>query len=324
MKNIYKLMAFTLIPLFLASSFLSCSDDKEIDEWTKTYVYLQSENYLKGYNIFNLEHSGLGLSGEVSLKFNVKTQKPAPVDIIVNLDIESEDIDKDLFAISSNKVTIKAGETISEDVIVSVNDFSSIADNKEAKEYSFKIIIKEIINNDEEITVSDLLDVIECSIKKGMFINLDATATTIEGTPLDKSSWTAEANITYQPAYSASNAIDNNNSTVWFAQAYASTPILTVNMGSREELKGFRITPNYTAFGKTYAIKKIEVLISDDGNKWTSQGISALFSVPSGSIDDPDYKVIKFHEAVKTTYFRFVLVENHTSYAGIAEIDAIK
>lgn len=323
MKKIYKLIVFVLISLFSISSFVSCSDDKEIDEWSKTYVYLQSENYLKGYNIINLSHTPIGVSGDdVLLKFNVKTQKPASTDIIVDLDFESDDFNKDILSLSSNKISIKVGENISDDVMVSINDFSPFESSKGETEYVFKIIIKNIINNEKEIEASNLLDVIECSIKKGALTNVNPTATTIEGEPIDKTTWTAEANTTYG-GYSANNAIDGNNSTVWFASAWGQIPTLTVNMGSEQELNGFRISPNYTAFGKGYAIKRIEVFVSDDGEKWTSQGVSPVFSVPAGNVNEPDYKIIKFYEPITTTHFRFSLVENHTSYAGIAEIDAI-
>ena len=330
-KNNYIYLCFVLV---IALFNVSCDSDDEIISESKAYV--NTEIYPVNQVKIDLIHTPTSViaQSETNVKFPIKLTMASTSQVRVKVSVDNSlvetyneengteynEIPAEGYKLNKEEVTISEGQMLSTDSIsFDLNDFASL---KDKNGYMIPLKIVELTTNDKGVEISSNLSVVYITINNS-FINIDPTATTIEGEPLVKTNWTAVANTTYTPSYSASNTIDNNNSTVWFASTWGSVPALTVNMGSEQELKGFRITPNYTAFGKGYAIKKIEVFFSDDGEKWTSQGVSPVFEVPSGSVNEPDYKIIKFYEPVKTTYFRFVLVENHDYYAGIAEIDAM-
>ena len=331
-KNNYLYICFAVV---IALFNVSCDSDDDVTT-SESKVYVNTEIYPVNEVQLNLTHTPTSViaNSGTTVKFPIRLTQPSTSQVLAKVKVDNslveiynkenatdyKEISAEGFKLIVDQVNIKEGEMISIDSInFELADFTSL---KDKEGYLIPIKLVEIITNDKGVQISTNQMVVYVTINN-TFINIDLTATTIEGTPLDKSSWTAEASVTYASAYSASNAIDGDNSTSWFAQTFGGAPILTVNMGSEQEIKGFRITPNYTAFASSYAIKKIEVFVSDDGKKWTSQGVSAVFSLPTGNVGQPDYKIIKFYEAIKATYFRFALVDNHTSYAGIGEIDAI-
>ena len=331
-KNNYIYLCFAIaIALFQ----VSCDSNDDLN-LTVSKAYINTEIYPVNTVEIDLVHTPTSVipQSETTVKFPIRlthaSSSQVKVKVVVdNTLVETYNTEKKTsfieipatgYKLVVAEVTIKEGEIISADSIsFSLSDFASL---KDQNGYMVPLKIAEVITNDKGVEISSNMMVVYVTVNNS-FVNIDLTATTIEGTAIDKSNWTAVASVTYAAAYGASNAIDGKNSTSWFAQT-ASKPMLTVNMGSEQELKGFRICPNYSAFASSYAIKKIEVLVSNDGVKWTSQGVSPVFSLPTGNVNAPDYKIIKFYGPVKATYFRFVLVENHTSYAGIGEIDAIK
>lgn len=134
----------------------ACSDDDNVeqDEWTATYVYIQRTDFLESdCKTFNLKHTPLELTGEKSMDFSAKVQKPSNCDISVDVIIEGSDklpstsyrlVDREGNALASNTLTIKAGRTSSDTVRMVLEDLSPLANIEEQDEQKGCIKIDKI------------------------------------------------------------------------------------------------------------------------------------------------------------------------------------
>lgn len=119
--------------------FTACSDDDNVeqDEWTATYVYLQRTDFLESDSKeFSLVHTPLELSGNVNMEFSAKIQKTSNHDISVELGVEGSEnlpstsyrfVDREGNPLSSNTLTIKAGQISSDTVCMVLDDLSPLA-----------------------------------------------------------------------------------------------------------------------------------------------------------------------------------------------------
>lgn len=119
--------------------FTACSDDDNVeqDEWTATYVYLQRTDFLESDSKeFSLVHTPLELSGNVNMEFSAKIQKTSNHDISVELGVEGSEnlpstsyrfVDREGNTLSSNTLTIKAGQISSDTVRMVLDDLSPLA-----------------------------------------------------------------------------------------------------------------------------------------------------------------------------------------------------
>ena len=119
--------------------FTACSDDDNVeqDEWTATYVYLQRTDFLESDSKeFSLVHTPLELSGNVNMEFSAKIQKTSSHDISVELGVEGSEnlpstsyrfVDREGNPLSSNTLTIKAGQISSDTVRMVLDDLSPLA-----------------------------------------------------------------------------------------------------------------------------------------------------------------------------------------------------
>lgn len=119
--------------------FTACSDDDNVeqDEWTATYVYLQRTDFLESDSKeFSLVHTPLELSGNVNMEFSAKIQKTSNHDISVEVGVEGSEnlpstsyrfVDREGNPLSSNTLTIKAGQISSDTVCMVLDDLSPLA-----------------------------------------------------------------------------------------------------------------------------------------------------------------------------------------------------
>lgn len=119
--------------------FTACSDDDNVeqDEWTATYVYLQRTDFLESDSKeFSLVHTPLELSGNVNMEFSAKIQKTSNHDISVEVGVEGSEnlpstsyrfVDREGNTLSSNTLTIKAGQISSDTVRMVLDDLSPLA-----------------------------------------------------------------------------------------------------------------------------------------------------------------------------------------------------
>lgn len=270
MKKFYKLMmvaaALTAAPLMS-----SCNDDDEVDypEYTTSFVYLQQNDYLQGDKVCTITHNALtGLIGEVNMTFKAKLQRPATADVKVMLDTEvSEGLDKSKIQMSADHVTIKAGEVQSEEVNVTMSDFSFMADVETSANYMFQVVMKEIQTTAAKVQASQTYGTLPVAIYKEpiSYDNLEQIGSApAESEFDDRSSWT----ITLQPGVEngAGNLIDGNGGSDVAINGDGFW--IQIDMGEEKTLAG--IKTNH--WGSYYAPTAIAMAISSDGKDWTSMG----------------------------------------------------
>jgi hypothetical protein len=90
------------------------------------------------------------------------------------------------------------------------------------------------------------------------------------GSTLDRTGWTASADSA-NGSFPASNVLDGNTGTIWHTEFSGSNPphphLLTIDMGSEQEIAGIRVTPRQGS--NSGDIITWEVEISSDGSGWT-------------------------------------------------------
>lgn len=266
MKKYHKLIIMAIIVLIAVPCLTSCTADEEAgNEWTDTVVYLQRKDYLIEKKIFQLTHSGAGVSGVVEMIFTVKTQRPAAQDITVDLAVfAGEGLDVDKLLLTNQQVVIKAGSIQSEEVTISMSDFAFMSTSEDLVNYSFSVSIKGIKTEGANTRVSNSMNTLSAIIEKSAFVNL------VMGTPLDsklianRSDWTLAVEEGVEGK--ASNLIDGsttdvarNNIGFW----------ITVDLGTVKTVTGIK-TNHWSG---SYAPTQVEVFWSADGQVWKSLGV---------------------------------------------------
>ena len=294
--NIYNKIILMPAVFSVAVSFLSsCGDDKEVDEWSATYVYLQREDYLvENVKTFNLTHDAEGVGGdEISMTFAAKTQKPVSKDMTVSLEVKSstKGFDSENVTLTSSQVTIKAGQQMSEEVIAKV-DRTIFASTEDKVSYSFNISIKEISMNNGNTTISSNLRTLSAVVNKSAFCNLKS------GTPAGSKLWNAisEWSFTIQDGVEnqgSNSVIGNGGSDI----ATNGVPFwLTVDLKALKTIKGIQTKH----WGAGYAPSQIEVFSSDNGSVWKSMGI---LDVKGGT------QYVTFISPVATRYLKYQMLK---------------
>lgn len=294
MKNKISLSIAVLLGM-LTPVLSSCNDqEEEFNEWTATYVSLQRQDYLSGdVKKFNLNHDASGVNGdEITLTFNVKTQQPAPADITVALDVESEEgLDANLITLSNPSVILKKGETVSEDITATINR-ETFADTRDKFQYAFQVSINHIVTSDKNIVVSDYLRTLRASINKAAYCNLKAATPENSTLLTNKTDW----EFTFQDGVenTGSNSVAGTGGN---DVATDGVPFwVTVDLKKTQEIRGIQTTH----WGADYAPTEVEIFHSTDGTNWSSLGVIAT----SGQA-----QYITFITPVETRYLKYQMLK---------------
>lgn len=297
---IYQIMLLCIWTVGITTSFTSCDSEEVIeDEWNATYVYIQRNDYLEMNNsVFNLGHSVQGIVGEVAFTFKLKVQKPAEQDIIGNLSFSgTESMPASLFTLSNDKPIIKAGETESEEITLTLTEKDELAKTEGmiTGEFDIRLTSIQTVNWNTTISTNPSLTVIHFTVNKAEFSiqNLEIGEVNTEFTQvLDRSVWTL--NVETGVEGSVGNLIDGstgtdvamNNNGFW----------VTVDLSAPKKVAGL-VTYHW---GVAYCPSKIEVFVSDDGVAWKTMGTLKV----SGETHK-----IKFIEPVTTRYLKYDMLE---------------
>lgn len=312
MKRYYKLIMM-MVCLFGTLSFSSCKDDEDSNEWNATYVSLQRIDHLQTIKSFSLSHHILkGISGDdVTTTFAAVLNKPSSSDVIVSLNIKAattsgEEIPTENLQVSSRQVTIKAGETKSEEVTVAIPDWTFALNRAEATTYNIEASIESIeAKGNTLIAKNSDLNKIKLPVYKGTRLNLEET-TAPEYDRIDRKDWIMALGGSPRGGSDPYNLIDDSYSDVasdgglfWF----------TADMGEPKELGVIMLQ----YYGTGYGIQQVEILTSDSGASWSSAGILTL------ERKNPNY--IKFIEPVKTRFVKVNIVSKRSNTVSVIEFE---
>ncbi|QES89023.1 discoidin domain-containing protein [Rhizosphaericola mali] len=168
---------------------------------------------------------------------------------------------------------------------------------------------------------------VKCNDLKSL--NIDSNNAVVNGSLMDRANWNVYSSQGNDSTYEAnyynylipSNAIDGDVDTYWGPMGFTTSSAFFINMQNAHSVKGFRIFPNYIDL--TMDILTAEILSSNDGNNWTSQGYYfGSVTDPNSSKDNPDYKYIHFNSSVNAQYFQIKILStsNYYSTSSIPEI----
>ena len=99
---------------------------------------------------FDLTHTQNGVSGEVSFSVKARLSGESAEDVTVTLKAECDGISSDKIKFSSPQLTVSAGRKESTGVTVSVSDWSELASNQDAAEYTLTVSIAEASDDIDE------------------------------------------------------------------------------------------------------------------------------------------------------------------------------
>lgn len=284
---LYSIMALLALPLMSA-----CSDDNSVDEWTSNYVYIQTDNNLKPRNI-KLAHDAGGVHGTIADTLRVRLKHALPTDMNVKLVVSSAEIPSEQIELSESVVTLKAGETVSDKIAVSIPDLTFADDMKDKISMSFSVSINSSTAND--VLISETQRTVTWNIVKAAYTNMRA------GTPsgsiiTDMSSWVIALNPGAEGT--PANLIDRkrgtdvaqNDGMFWF----------TIDFGKVQTLTGLQ-TQHWS---KGYAPREIDIYQSEDGTTWKSQGGIAIGS---------NTQYVTFITPITTRYLKYAVVKPATN-----------
>lgn len=159
--------------------------------------------------------------------------------------------------------------------------------------------------------------------------NIDPSNSTVTGTQVDRTGWTATASSIDNNYSNSSPAFvfDNDYATGWQSELFAGgQPDFKLDMSGTQTIKGFSFTPMYwDFFGTPYisSTTNIAVYSSMDGINWTAQG-DYTGTAAEGTTDKPALRSIKFYQPVQARYFKFIILEYSGFAAGFGELNAFE
>lgn len=222
------------------------------------------------------------------------------------------------YQLLKSTVTVKPGQTLSADSFaVKLTDMQLFDKNKQ---YLLPVEVAE--SSQPDVPAADVSRKVVYVRLKILVQNIDPLNTGLTGTTMDRATWSVTASGNYS-SYVPSNILDGRNNTAWDSDGRMPA-WLVLDMGSTRTVKGFLMVPNYLY--RNEDIREMEVLSSNDGNNWISQGKYVGTATSSmSSPTNPDIKTLKFYVPVTARYFRFVITRSTAgSYTGLAELNGIE
>jgi len=154
--------------------------------------------------------------------------------------------------------------------------------------------------------------------------NIDDAQTLLAGTLAVRTGWATTVSNTTNGALGPA-MIDGSNTTAWrSSNSSTAAKWLTMDMKSAQQIKGFRLVPNYVTV--TENATTISVSTSMDGIIWKPQGEWNGTGPAAGSTAaNPDLKHINFITPVQARYFRFDITKWVSgNRVGIAELNVVQ
>lgn len=300
-----KFFHYILMAAFISGTipFSSCNDDDEnqLNEWNMGYISLLPVDYLRPIPSFKLTHSvDNGIQGEVSYDVMATLQKPVSADVKVKISATCEGINAEHINVSD--AIIKAGNTKSDPVTISITDWSDIAGNTDDVEYTLNIKIVGIETTATEVTNGEFNQAIAVKINKE---HAKREGFLSYGTPENSTLMDKNKRGDWGWTYSSptNTAIENQGNADIDATGtsdLASNAPYTIVVDFKESLKITGVSTR--AYGGYYAPKKVEIYTSEDGVKWTP-------SLGDVTLSSSSTQNIAFKEAVQARYLKYKMLQ---------------
>ncbi len=319
-----------LIAPFILSGFIfqSCSNDE--DEGEVKQLYYLSSDVATSFPVV-MEVSLLDNTiGGTRTQYYVVAKSTMRVDADVKLNLAQENalvdaynkennkeyavVPEGTFTLSSQALTIKAGNNFSSDTLyISPENLSNL---EETKTYLLPITLKEADNSG---TISSNRNTIYFVLsKKDIKVSTNKPATWVA---LERSTWTATASDQYAENYTADKAIDGSASLSWFTYIEESA-WWAAEWETPETVVGISIS-RQGAFGSSYNLKTFSVSYKKQGDTdW--QTLEDIITLNSSSSYRPQYTA--FSSALENIVAFRVNVQTPAqgSYTGIGELNLYK
>lgn len=226
------------------------------------------------------------------------------------------------YKFGGNSKTIAAGKQSTDPIRIEITDPASLADTRG---YILPISIDKISTKDKGVQISSNQSTVYLVIPY-RYTNIDSVQTVLAGPMMSRTGWTVTvSNSSSGTANQASNLLDGNDATVWRSSNSATAAkTITLNMGTTQTIKGFRISPNYNNVNENAT--EITVSTSTDNVTYTPQGVwRGTAPAVGSSAAAPDYKGVNFLAPVQARYFRLDITARVSgNIVGAAEIHAIQ
>ncbi len=254
---------------------------------------------------FDLTHTQNGVSGEVSFSVKARLSGESAEDVTVTLKAECDGISSDKITFSSPQLTVSAGRKESTGVTVSVSDWSELASNQDAAEYTLTVSIAEASDDIDENASSVSVTInkaayIESSFPdfSGDFLTL-STADDIVAAGYTENRTAAD--WTFEFWATNGGTIENTTGNTLCGDGIADLAIdndlinFIVDFNEVKTLGGLY----FQHWGTSFCPSKIRLSVSEDGETW----------VPMGEIGTSSRNYIKFREEVVTRYMQYEMLE---------------
>ncbi len=282
MKKIASYFTLVLVAVVLSQICVSCgNDDEPRNEWLDPYVYIQRERYLE-IPSYSVGHTPFGITGTVEDVFYVKTNVPASQDIIGDIVLLCDESLQNSISFSTPQFVIKAGETCSEAITVTVSNLEFLESIKESYEFDFQVSFN-IKQANKNVAISKLYNQLNFVVNKTPCKLIDDKGTLDGLTKLDRTDWTLTTND--EGASNLDKAFDGSITT--YVKFSRGTDIeIKIELGAETTFKALEFySPSYI-----YGFRKVTVEYSLDGVKWDNIGTlnyvaaKSLYAVLYGSV----------------------------------------
>jgi hypothetical protein len=328
-------LRYAITGMLLVAMLASCKKDDVLMS-KELLVYLPGE-YGSTNNTFTMPfiHTPLYVSGNTMVKVAPRATRAAAADISVTIVADTTKVQAYNKAYGTNLLTlpantyrivnpgkfmIKAGSTSTDSLQVEITHPELL---NAPGGYLLPLNITSIDGADKGAAISSNQSTAYINITYA-FNNVDTTQSTLAGTLISRTAWNVTVSNTTSGALGPA-MLDNSNTTAW-RSSNSSTAVkwVILDMGSSQNVKGFRLTPNYVAVAENATA--ILVSTSTDNINFTAQGTwKGTGPLATSTAANPDIKNINFIAPVAARYFRLDITSLVSgSRVGIGELNAIQ
>ena len=328
------LINYTALFLLTGSLLGACKKDELASR--ELLVYMTGEyGSLNNEVVLPFLHTPVDIAGNTTVKLAVSATREVAADVDITLEADTSLVaaynranKTGALALPANtyeivnpkKYRIPAGSVASDSIEIRITA-PALLTNPEG--YLLPLSITGVEGADKGVKISANRRTAYLQVTYA-FSNIQPAETPVAGTPGDRTGWDVTVSNNTSRA-EGPNMLDGNNSTYWrSSNSSSAAKWVIIDMGSVQEIKGIRISPNYQSANENAT--GIAVSTSEDNVTWTKQGVWTGTRPAAGSnAANPDLKGINFIAPVQARYFRLDI----TSWVagnrvGIGELDVIK